>query len=193
MNGSERDTGERLGRLARDLPPEDLAGRIASALSQLPPPRTSWGRRALAWLARPSVVWSYRLTTLGVLAGILAGVWVLVVRRPLVPSPAVGPKPPAAAVLPTAGRPPAHLVSVTFVYYAPKAASVAVVGTFNDWDPRRTPMVRGQDGSWTVQVSLAPGRYEYLFFVDGSRYETDPDAVEQRPDGLGHENAVLRL
>jgi 1,4-alpha-glucan branching enzyme len=82
---------------------------------------------------------------------------------------------------------------VTFVFYAPKAKSVSLVGTFNDWNPEKTPMNRGKDGTWSVQVSLPQGRHEYLFLVDGSRYESDPNALELRQDGMGNENAVLRL
>jgi hypothetical protein len=54
-------------------------------------------------------------------------------------------------------------------------------------------MNRGKDGTWSVQVSLPQGRHEYLFLVDGSRYESDPNALELRQDGMGNENAVLRL
>jgi 1,4-alpha-glucan branching enzyme len=41
---------------------------------------------------------------------------------------------------------------------APEAAAVAVAGTFNDWDPRKTPMTNGKDGTWKVRVSLPPSR-----------------------------------
>jgi 1,4-alpha-glucan branching enzyme len=70
---------------------------------------------------------------------------------------------------------------------------VAVVGNFNDWDAGRYPMVKGPDGNWTVKVDLRPGQYEYQFVVDGSRFVPDPNATEQRDDGLGGANAVLRL
>ena len=190
--GVRRDAEDLLRRLAKEEPPEGLAETITRALAQIPPPRRSLRVRIARLFDRPAAAWGYRLATLGVLVGILAGVWTLVARRGSAPSRP--PLPQASAQLAKAppAAPPA-LTSVTFVFYAPKARTVSLVGSFNDWDPRRTPMTKGKDGSWTVQVTLAQGRYEYLFLVDNQRYETDPDAVELRPDGLGHENAVLRL
>jgi hypothetical protein len=42
-------------------------------------------------------------------------------------------------------------------------------------------------------VDLPPGQYEYQFVVDGSHFVPDPRATEQRDDGLGGSNAVLRI
>lgn len=191
--GEEESTAERIRRLAHDAPPAELAGRIAQELRRMRAPRLPWQSRLACFLGRPGLVWGYRFATLGVLVGILAGVWLLVARR----EAAAPGSPPSisSAHVATAAHPEqaGRLVSVTFVFYAPKAASVALVGSFNDWDPQKAPMNRGKDGNWTLQVKLPQGRYEYLFLVDGARYETDPLAVELRPDGLGHENAVLRL
>ncbi len=183
---------ERIRGLRRDVPPDDLAPGIIASLQGLPAPSAPWSRRLLWRLDGPFAAWGYRLAVLGVLAGIMAGIWTLVVQRrhPLSAGPG---EPVAEKARAVSATPDEHRVSVTFVYYAPKAASVALVGTFNDWDPRKTPMVKGRNGTWTVRLNLTSGRYEYLFLVDGRRYETDPNAVEVRPDGLGHENAVLRL
>ena len=199
LRGSEYGQGgrvpleERLRGLSHDLPPEGLAGRITGELARMPAPRPPWKLSLLRLLDRPGFVWGYRLATLGVLAGILAGVWVLVARRSVPLAPAAPPASPAELARAVGAPPKGKLVSVTFAYYDPQATSVALVGSFNDWDPRKAPMVRGGDGNWSLQVKLPPGRYEYLFLVDGTRYETDPMAVELRPDGLGHQNAVLRL
>ena len=46
-----------------------------------------------------------------------------------------------------------------FVLIAPQAASVALVGDFNDWDPARAPMHAARDGVWATVIPLAPGRY----------------------------------
>ncbi|MGK2929069.1 MAG: isoamylase early set domain-containing protein, partial [Acidimicrobiales bacterium] len=40
----------------------------------------------------------------------------------------------------------------------------AVVGDFNGWDAEGHPMTKGDDGRWTVTVSLEPGaayRFRY--------------------------------
>jgi 1,4-alpha-glucan branching enzyme len=50
---------------------------------------------------------------------------------------------------------------------APKAKSVYVAGTFNDWDASRTPLTRSKSGDWSVTLEIPPGRYEYKFLVDG--------------------------
>lgn len=55
----------------------------------------------------------------------------------------------------------------------PRARSVAVVGSFNEWDPSAHRLRRESD-EWTIAVSLPPGRYAYLFLVDGVAWN-DPD------------------
>lgn len=52
-----------------------------------------------------------------------------------------------------------------FTCEAPDASSVFLVGTFNDWNMRSTPMDRGADGEWTAVLQLPPGEYEYKFVV----------------------------
>ncbi|MBZ0122194.1 MAG: glycogen-binding domain-containing protein [Sandaracinaceae bacterium] len=51
---------------------------------------------------------------------------------------------------------------------APRASLVTVAGTFNGWSEDATPMARGKDGVWRVEVDLAPGRHEYKYLVDGN-------------------------
>ena len=52
-----------------------------------------------------------------------------------------------------------------------KARKVAIVGDFNGWDEKATPMLRrNADDSWSAQVPLSPGRHVYAFVVDGTRW-----------------------
>jgi hypothetical protein len=185
-----RAVGEALRNLRQDLPPEGLASTVASELAKLPPPRRSTWRRLWANPQQPRTVWAYRAAILVVLLGILGGIWRHAGQHAVAPG-AAGSMNAKMVSRPQAALGP--LAPVTFVFYAPKAKSVSLVGTFNDWDPEKTPMNRGKDGTWSVQVSLPQGRHEYLFLVDGSRYESDPNALELRQDGMGNENAVLRL
>ena len=53
-----------------------------------------------------------------------------------------------------------------FRVHAPHAHSVCLAGTFNGWDPGALPMMRRVTGEWTIELDLAPGRYEYKFVVD---------------------------
>lgn len=64
---------------------------------------------------------------------------------------------------------------VHFAIQADSAASVAVVGDFNEWDPAGTPLERTDDGQWKVTLSLPPGRYRFSFLVDGRSWRPDPE------------------
>jgi hypothetical protein len=188
-----RRVEDALRALPPDAPPAGFNQKICEALSELPPPRRPLIRRVRLFLERPAFVWGYRLATLVLLVGIFAGVWSLVGirKRALVHEAAQNSGPTlASARQPDKGQPG---TKVTFVLHAPQARSVAVVGTFNDWDPGRLPLKKRSDGTWETQVTLPPGQYEYQFVVDGTHFVPDPEATEQQDDGLGGANAVLRL
>jgi 1,4-alpha-glucan branching enzyme len=80
--------------------------------------------------------------------------------------------------------------TIEFAMTAPDADAVAVAGTFNDWDPGKTPMTKGMDGTWRVKASLPPGRYEYRFVVDG-QWLSDPNAKESVPNPHGGDNSAI--
>jgi len=56
---------------------------------------------------------------------------------------------------------------VNFYCSAPTAASVVLVGDFNNWDNTSHPMRRQVDGYWFLQLRLTHGHHRYLFLVDG--------------------------
>ena len=56
---------------------------------------------------------------------------------------------------------------VNFLFLAPEAKAVFLVGDFNDWDPKAAPMKRHPDGGWSAQAQLPQGHHHYLFLVDG--------------------------
>ncbi len=67
-----------------------------------------------------------------------------------------------------------------------EARSVALVGSFNCWDPRADPMTRGDYGVWTRTRSVDTKMFnDYLFLVDGTRFVMDPFNPGCRGDGLG--------
>lgn len=84
----------------------------------------------------------------------------------------------------------ATAANVRFVYVAPGAASVSLVGDFNQWNPTAKPLRRLGDGTWITDVPLAPGRYAYAFVVDG-KVVTDPSAP--RATGDFGENSILMV
>ncbi len=79
-----------------------------------------------------------------------------------------------------------------FVFVAPQAASVSLVGDFNDWDPARSPMQTAQ-GVWATAVRLAPGRYRYAFLVNGVDWRADPGAPTARDDEFGTPSSVVTV
>lgn len=80
----------------------------------------------------------------------------------------------------------------TFTLEAPDAKSVALVGSFNDWDPDARPLKRADGGPWQTTILLPPGRYEYRFVVDGQWWD-DPACAERVPNGHGSENCVRHV
>ena len=74
----------------------------------------------------------------------------------------------------------------------PEAISVAVAGTFNDWDPSRNPMRKDGTGTWKATLTLPPGTHEYRFVVDGD-WISDPTATETVDNPFGQTNSVIRV
>ena len=84
-------------------------------------------------------------------------------------------------------------VFVRLVLLQPGAQSVAVAGDFNGWNPGQTKLERSEGGLWTATIPLKPGRYQYMFVIDGKQWIADPLAGEASGDGFGAENAVLDI
>ncbi len=82
--------------------------------------------------------------------------------------------------------------STKFELHAPGAREVFLVGDFNDWDTNAFRMRRFKDGTFKKSVQLKPGRYEYLFLVDG-QWWTDPAHTHRTPNPFGTENSVIEV
>jgi 1,4-alpha-glucan branching enzyme len=80
---------------------------------------------------------------------------------------------------------------VRFELAAPNASRVALVGSFNEWNPAATPLVRdATTGRWMVSLRLPPGRHVYAFVVDGD-VTADPEAPRAADDDFGSTNSVV--
>jgi 1,4-alpha-glucan branching enzyme len=93
---------------------------------------------------------------------------------------------------PMAAQTSSARMRVRFTLEAPAATTVSIVGDFNGWNPTSLPMRREADGTWTVEVPLAPGRYAYSFLVDG-QLARDPAAPQARDDDFGSSNSVVMV
>jgi 1,4-alpha-glucan branching enzyme len=74
----------------------------------------------------------------------------------------------------------------------PGARKVCVAGSFNGWKPEQAPLVSVGDGHWVGNLTIDPGRYEYLFVVDG-QWLPDPNAKETVQNPFGGRNSVLTV
>ena len=81
-------------------------------------------------------------------------------------------------------------IPVRFVYVNHEAREVCVTGSFNNWSAQTHCMVQAGE-SWSVSIVLPPGRYPYLFVVDGHLWQEDPGSVLSEDNGFGMKNSVL--
>jgi 1,4-alpha-glucan branching enzyme len=89
------------------------------------------------------------------------------------------------------GAPPsAEREVVRFELSAPRASHVALVGSFNEWNPVATPLARDASGKWVVAVQLPRGRHVYAFVVDGD-VTADPSAPRAADDDFGSPSSVV--
>jgi len=188
--GHERD--ERLDAAVRELkrpvPGERSAREAVLERLRAEPTRGGGGfRSAWSWLVRPRRI---PVSPLGAVAG--AATLVIVVA---LAGRTGGPRrdpPRLATVAAPAVSPEAGVRPVRFVLVAPEAATVFLVGDFNDWDPRATPLVRTDPGGvWTAAVPLGPGLYQYSFLVDGHIRAGEVDAPRAPGDEFGSESSVV--
>jgi hypothetical protein len=175
-----------VGRLPRPLVPD---GFVARVLERTEPARSPWHRladllwapRALQWNLASAVAVAGVMSL--VMGGLVAGA--LSWQKAFTPAGAGA----SAASGAAAGSP----VLVRLVVVQPGARTVQAAGDFNGWNPARTPLEHVSNGAWTATIPLEPGRYEYMFVVDGQQWIGDPFAAEQNRDGFGSQNAVLEV
>ena len=81
---------------------------------------------------------------------------------------------------------------IHFEFASPTAESVAIAGSFNDWQPNATPMIALGKGRWAKDLALPPGDYEYCLVVDG-QWTPDPQAIETAPNPFGGVNSIRKV
>ena len=92
------------------------------------------------------------------------------------------------------GRVKTHQLYINGEFVAPHASSVALVGDFNNWDPKATPLRAASTGGvWSVEVPIQPGRHLYAFVVDGTVWRPDPAAPQATGEDFGEPNSALTV
>jgi predicted carbohydrate-binding protein with CBM48 len=165
----------------RRVDPVDAGARerLLDRIRRAPRPRRDrwpdWARRAGGLTPLRSAM---------IAAGVLALIGGALVSRAVGPTSVL----PARSARPTG----ADQALVRFELAAPGAAGVTLVGDFNDWDTRATPMRRSlASATWTVSLPVARGRHVYSFVVDGRRWVPDPAAPLAPEDGFGSASSVI--
>ncbi len=75
------------------------------------------------------------------------------------------------------------------------ASEVALVGDFNNWDEKSTPMAQLKSGDFKVTLDLTTGQeYQFRYLIDCSTWENDGEADRYTPSGFpGVENSVVQV
>jgi len=67
---------------------------------------------------------------------------------------------------------------------------VAVVGDFNNWEMENLKFVT-RERKWSLKKRIKPGRYHYMFVINGTIWLPDPNAEGYVEDGYGNKNSIL--
>jgi len=94
---------------------------------------------------------------------------------------------PPRLTLPRDSRRPEVVLRVT--HLARDAGEVALVGSFNDWDPEKNPMLQHEE-TWSAELEPPPGLHQYMIWVDG-KIIAPQDCGRWMADGFGGRNCVF--
>jgi len=192
-----------VSRLPRPAVPDGFVARVLDRTGPAQPTRLRSSsyvepRRSLAqpaWRRLADTLWAPRTFRWNLASAAAAAALALLVVGGVVAGglswqPASG---PAADVPASLAATAPSTVLIRLVVLQPGARTVQAAGDFNGWNPARTPLEQVSRGAWAVTIPLEPGRYEYMYVVDGQEWIADPFAAEQNADGFGSRNAVLEV
>jgi hypothetical protein len=162
--------------------------RVITEVAALPRPRRA-GHFERQFNGRPIILRPITALAAGLALTLLgAGVATTVLaRREGAPIAAATDRPTVGTLV----EPAVLRQEVRFVLAAPTASRVSLVGDFNRWNPASLPLTRDPaNGTWSVSVSLPPGRHVYAFVVDGD-LRADPSAPRAAEEDFGKPNSVV--
>ena len=158
---------------------------LARGLATLPPPAEAAPRVVRRWTFRPLTAIAAALVCV-VVGATIAAVLLGSGRR----SSSADVLANLTSTMPLPGEHGGRS-TVRFVFVAPYASRVSLVGDFNKWNPAAMPMRRSPDGrAWLLDVPLPPGRHVYSFIVDGD-LAPDPAAPRAGDDDFGVPSSVV--
>jgi 1,4-alpha-glucan branching enzyme len=83
---------------------------------------------------------------------------------------------------------------VTFTLHeSVKAETVHLVGDFNNWDEKATPMKQAKkNGPFSITLELESGKeFQFRYLVDGTTWHNDWDADKYVPNPFSGDNSVV--
>jgi len=170
-----------LKRLIYRLPDRETpAGLTDSILRSLEPKTVPGWRRIYRWALRPRTVTFQPLKLIPTAMVLVLGLAIAFQFAPW--------RQEAGFTDPRQG----NLIPVTFTLSYPKAKSVSLIGSFNQWNPAGHKMHQvGDQNTWVLELRLPEGRHEYAFLVDGKVVVPDQSSPFYQSDGFGNRNSVL--
>ncbi len=67
-----------------------------------------------------------------------------------------------------------------------------VVGDFNDWAPRKNPLIKRSNGTVSASVTVVPGqRICFRYCTEDGEWFNDESADEYEPGAFGADNSVV--
>lgn len=82
-------------------------------------------------------------------------------------------------------------VEISFDPKSIRYKKVQLSGDFNGWNPNKTELTLAND-TWTAELDLNPGKYQYQIVVDGE-WKLDPNNEVIESNGIGGFNSVLNV
>ena len=172
---------DQIARLPDEAPPLDFTEMV---MRRLQPKRLSWLRRLRIRLKTPLAVISLRPLTVG---AVVFGLAALLFVYQTIWLQAVSKTDHYDVANDNCGI-------VNFRIDLPSAEKMAVIGSFNHWQPEGYQLHRSlTDGTWQLSVSMQAGQYTYAFLIDGRYVMADPSALWELDDGFGNRNSILTI
>jgi len=70
---------------------------------------------------------------------------------------------------------------------------VAVVGDFNEWDPKANKLKK-KNGEWEGTIRFKPNtEVRFRYFIDGNNWTNDEQADAYVPNSFGGEDSLIKI